>query len=143
MPMTQNLVGKRFGKLTVLEKLPEKENRYYTWRCRCDCGGEIVVNTKRLQRGTVTNCGCIPKKNACHGTIAEDLTGQRFGKMVAVNRVASQNGRTRWLCQCDCGNTCIVPTLELKSGRTKSCGCHRTYCSGREKAISRTYGLED
>ena len=61
MPRTQNLVGERFDKLTVLEKLPEKEDRYATWRCKCDCGGEIVVNTKRLLRGTITNCGCIPK----------------------------------------------------------------------------------
>lgn len=71
MPRTQNLVGERFGKLTVLEKLPEKEDRYATWRCKCDCGGEIVVNTKRLLRGTITNCGCIPKKNACFGTELE------------------------------------------------------------------------
>lgn len=133
MPRTQNLVGERFGKLTVLEKLPEKEDRYATWRCKCDCGGEIVVNTKRLLRGTITNCGCIPKKNACCGTIAEDLTGRRFGRLVAMRRMESRNGRTRWLCRCDCGNTCIVTAHELKGGKTKSCGCHRTYSLQQRK----------
>lgn len=138
MPRTQNLVGERFGKLTVLEKLPEKEDRYATWRCKCDCGGETVVNTKRLLRGTITNCGCIPKTNACCGTIAEDLTGRRFGKLVAMRRTENRNGRTRWLCRCDCGNTCVVTAHELKGGNTKSCGCHRTDSLRQRKAISRT-----
>lgn len=134
MPRTQDLIGKRFGKLTVAEKLPQKEDRYYTWRCRCDCGGEIIVNTKRLTRGTVTSCGCIPKNNALNGSIAEDLTGQRFGKLVALHREESRNGRTKWLCRCDCGNTCVVSSHELKAGKTKSCGCHRIYSLEQRKA---------
>lgn len=133
MPKRQDLINKRFGRLVVAEKLPEKEDRYATWRCKCDCGGEIIVNTKRLQRGTITNCGCIPKTNACHGTIAEDLTGRRFGKLVVLNREESKKGRTKWLCQCDCGNTCIVSAHELKAGKTRSCGCHRTYSLQQRK----------
>lgn len=31
--------------------------------------------------------------------------------------------RSAWLCQCDCGNTKVVKSDELKSGDTKSCGC--------------------
>lgn len=127
MPKTRNLIGERFGKLLVLEKMPTLENRYYTWRCKCDCGGEIIVNTKRLTRGTVTNCGCVPKTKALNGRIAEDLTGRRFGKLVAVKRMESKNTRTKWLCLCDCGNQVIVNTHELKAGKTKSCGCHRKY----------------
>ena len=38
-----DLVGRRFGKLLVVEKLPERQDRYTTWRCRCDCGGEIIT----------------------------------------------------------------------------------------------------
>lgn len=72
MPVQRDLTGQRFGKLTVLERTNEKQDRYYLWRCRCDCGGEILVNTKRLRRGTVTNCGCVPKTTARRGMIAED-----------------------------------------------------------------------
>lgn len=90
------LEGQRFGHLTVLKRLDERENRYIMWLCRCDCGNEIKVNTRRLVRGTVDNCGCILEKTARRGPVAEDLTGQRFGKLVAVRRIRSQNGRTRW-----------------------------------------------
>ena len=120
-----DLLGRRFGKLLVVEKLPERQDRYTTWRCRCDCGGEIIVNTRRLQRSTVTDCGCEPKPAATYGPIAQDLTGQRFGKLVAIRRVENRNLRTRWLCQCDCGNSCTVTTQCLKSGHTRSCGCQR------------------
>lgn len=59
---------------------------------------------------------------------AINITGERFGRLVAVRREenkVSQNGkiRSRWLCKCDCGNEKIVLLDDLKSGRTKSCGC--------------------
>lgn len=73
MPSKSDLTGQRFGKLAVLERTNEKQDRYYLWRCRCDCGAEILVNAKRLRRGIITNCGCIPKKTARCGLIAEDL----------------------------------------------------------------------
>ena len=112
------LEGQRFGHLTVLKRLDERENRYIMWLCRCDCGNEIKVNTRRLVRGTVDNCGCILEKTARRGPVAEDLTGQRFGKLVAVRRIRSQNGRTRWECRCDCGNIHIVTAHALKYGVT-------------------------
>lgn len=126
VPKDVDLTGKRFGKLVVMEKLPERQDRYFTWRCKCDCGGEIIVNTKRLTWGTITNCGCEPKRTAGNGSIAEDLTGRRFGKLTVVRRVENKNNRTRWLCRCDCGSECEVTAQDLKSGHTKSCGCHRT-----------------
>lgn len=123
MEKSSNLVGQRFGKLTVIEKTDKTEDRYFTWRCKCDCGGEITVNTKRLKRGTVTDCGCVPKNNNLRGPIPVDITGKRFGKLTAISRADNRKGRTCWLCQCECGNKCIVTTHELNSGKTKSCGC--------------------
>ena len=56
---------------------------------------------------------------------ALDLTGQRFGSLVALEKAPSQNHHTYWLCQCDCGNQKIIQTSHLTSGVTKSCGCKR------------------
>ena len=56
----------------------------------------------------------------------EDLTGQRFGKLVAVNPIdePTKSGQhKRWVCRCDCGETAIVTSDHLKKGTTKSCGC--------------------
>lgn len=52
-----------------------------------------------------------------------DLKGQRFGKLVVLEKAENQHGRTAWLCQCDCGNKKIIITPSLRSGNTKSCGC--------------------
>lgn len=55
-----------------------------------------------------------------------DRTGQRFGRLVAVERVGKSSRRqSLWLCLCDCGNTTVVTTDKLANGNTKSCGCHR------------------
>lgn len=53
-----------------------------------------------------------------------DLSGQRFGRLVAVERTErSRCGATMWLCRCDCGNLVSVQYSNLKHGATKSCGC--------------------
>lgn len=57
----------------------------------------------------------------------KDLTGQKVGRLTVIKRadsVLKANGKlaTRWLCQCECGNTKIVRAEALGRG-TKSCGC--------------------
>ena len=52
-----------------------------------------------------------------------DLTGQRFGRLVVVERAESKGKRTMWKCLCDCGNTKVVGAGNLKNGHTTSCGC--------------------
>lgn len=54
----------------------------------------------------------------------EDLSGQRFGRLVAQYPV-HDGTRWRWHCQCDCGNTKDVIPHDLKRGMVKSCGCYR------------------
>ena len=140
--MKKDLTGMRFGHLTVVEKTENLQNRYYTWRCRCDCGNEVEVNTKHLTRGTVYSCGCVPKNYARRGRKAEDLTGLRFGNLTALSRVSSENGRTKWLCRCLCGNQVVVSSRDLKVGHTKSCGCYRIQTLQNRKADIRgqTFG---
>ena len=61
----------------------------------------------------------MPKKG-CY----EDLTGKRFGRLVALSYAGQGNRRrTYWLCKCDCGKTTKVQSIHLKSGHTTSCGC--------------------
>lgn len=54
---------------------------------------------------------------------AEDLTGKRFGRLIAVKRVPSTNNTPTWLCLCDCGKETSSAAYQLKVGNTKSCGC--------------------
>ena len=64
-----------------------------------------------------------------------DLTGQRFGKLVAKREVSphitpSGGKHKKWECECDCGNTHNAWEEHLITGRTKSCGCSREKLRG-------------
>lgn len=60
MGMPSNLVGKRFGLLTVLE-LSEPLRGLRSWRCRCKCGKHSVVPTGALNSGNTKSCGCLQR----------------------------------------------------------------------------------
>lgn len=60
---------------------------------------------------------------------AKDIRGQKFGKLTVLYRVKSNDHRTKWLCQCDCGNTCVRDGCNLKAGIAVQCD----HCSGQKK----------
>lgn len=57
--------------------------------------------------------------------MAIDLTGQRFGMLVALTCAGSSRNGTLWRCRCDCGNERDVLVSNLRKGNSKSCGCAR------------------
>lgn len=60
----------------------------------------------------------------------KDLTGQRFGRLVVLERAGSSAKKARWLCLCDCGKKALVLGVNLCSGHTNSCGCLSAQLSG-------------
>jgi hypothetical protein len=53
-----------------------------------------------------------------------DISGQRFGKLVAVKKTEKRKGNACvWLCECDCGTFREFSTSDLRSEHSKSCGC--------------------
>ena len=66
-----DLLGQKFGKLTVIEYAGPVD-RHITWLCSCECGNQTVVSGKRLRNGGTQSCGCLQKdsvirKNTKHG----------------------------------------------------------------------------
>jgi hypothetical protein len=60
------------------------------------------------------------------GVRAIDLTGQRFGRLVVIQRAGSNNLRSAtWDCVCDCGARVTQSCAHLRTGNTQSCGCLR------------------
>ena len=55
----------------------------------------------------------------------KDITGERFGRLVVVERVENDsNGQAMWLCQCDCGSEPkVIRGSQLRNGKISSCGC--------------------
>ena len=179
----ENLIGQKFGHLTVLYRVANRTDRA-TWQCQCDCGTYFTAIGKQLKNGSAISCGCStgePKikdrtnqrfgkllvlkrspNRATDGTIlwtcqcdcgnivdiragnltkqkscgkcfsGIDISGQRFGKLTAIKyHHTSSSKRSIWECQCDCGATSYVDITDLTSGKTKSCGCIKSF--GEEK----------
>ena len=68
------------------------------------------------------------KQNAIKVAAVKDLSGQRFGRLVVVERVANRGTLAMWRCICDCGKETTVYATNLRRGFTKSCGCYRREC---------------
>lgn len=55
---SKSLIGKTFGRLTVIADTQEKQGTAKMWLCRCDCGKELKVRTDSLTSGRTISCGC-------------------------------------------------------------------------------------
>lgn len=121
IPKRLNLVGKQFDELTVIEMLYNYQNKHRTY-CRClgIDNNEYIVRADSLQSGVTHTI-----HGAMSGGKAHDITGQRFGRLIAIRPTSmrASNGGIRWECLCDCG-IIVYPTMNnLKRGHTTSCGC--------------------
>lgn len=57
-----DLIGKRFGKLVVIEKTDLRttgKSGNIIWKCKCDCGNETLVAGNHLTSEHTSSCGCI------------------------------------------------------------------------------------
>lgn len=125
MPKKLDLVGQRFGRLTVMAELP-KQGSSRRWSCLCDCGNTKVSTTIVLRRGDCQSCGCLHREYLSdrHSKTDTNISGKRFGKLIALHKT-KVNGKKSimWLCQCDCGHQIPAAASELKKGHVQSCGC--------------------
>ena len=118
MKWDRDLTGQRFGELTVLEATDERIGGGVVWLCRCSCGAICKVSRNNLVTGQTRSCGHAKRR---------DLTGQRFGRLVAVRpirwRSKAHPCSVAWLCKCDCGSVAIAALANLTKGLKSSCGC--------------------
>ena len=64
-----DITGQRFGRLVAVELIPKEErtwsNKERAWRCKCDCGNEVIVRQRNLRGARMTqSCGCVRKIEA-------------------------------------------------------------------------------
>ena len=70
-----------------------------------------------------------------------DLTNQKFGKLTVIKKTENPNSkkkRTYWLCICDCGESSIVDTSSLKSGKTNQCWKCAHNATGKARRVDLT-----
>lgn len=135
---TIDLIGKRFGRLVALE-FQGIHHRNARWKCQCDCGTVTIVSRCSLVQNNTQSCGCLRRERIAQGT-TKVHPGQVYGRLSVVKRRKDLETTKRTLheCLCDCGNTIVVLTSNMRSGKTKSCGCYNAEVLSKRRT---THGL--
>lgn len=139
-----DLTGKKYGKLTVLKRaadhIQNNGRKRIAWLCQCDCGNLITVVGESLINGHTQSCGCFHSERVSQ-THLKDLTGQKFGELVVLERAPNQENVTMWKCKCSCGVIKNVAGVNLLQGKTKSCGCLKSIGEENIKKILSDKGI--
>jgi hypothetical protein len=109
----KDLIGTKFNYLTVIKRV-ENKGKKLMYLCQCDCGKSITTSSSNLKNGNTKTCGCSRLNN---------ISNQRFGRLIVIKLSHVKNRKSYWLCKCDCGNEKIVRSDCLKRDQVKSCGC--------------------
>lgn len=131
----------RVGRLVILKETG-KTNRFGSpiWECRCDCGELVERDSGYLRSVGTASCGCFAAE--WHKKQEKDITGKRFGKLVAIQAVGKSKQRNvLWKMKCDCGKEVIKPISEVakKVNPTLSCGCSKAWFIGNSNHGKKHY----
>ena len=101
-----DLTGLTFGEWEVLSYDGDKY-----WNCKCSCGTEKKIHGYDLRTNKSKSCG--------HSSTGfKDLTNMQIGEW----SILEYSGNAQWLCECSCGETRNVSSINLLNNRSKSCG---------------------
>ena len=117
-----DIVGKKYGRWTVLDRYMLNLKHERVWLCRCDCGNESFVVERSLKSGNSKSCGCL-RKEKVRAANSKDLTGKVFGDLTVLSRSEKvrKNGGVIWNCRCSCGESCEVLATLLITGKQTNC----------------------
>lgn len=130
MSKNVDLTGQKFGKLLVIERTenPNNKKKCKYWKCICDCGKESIQPTTNLLSGKSTECW-----DCSHITTGlkrrRSLVGQKFGHLTVIEEqygvMRGNRQRTICICRCDCGNVIKRSKESLSKDKICHCGCGR------------------
>lgn len=95
-----DLAGRKFGRLTVLCRIPREQQHYSQaeWKCRCDCGEMTTVLSQSLRSGTTSSCGCYRREVSRENSFANRVrrgTLTRWTNRRGVTSVVQPDGTIR------------------------------------------------
>lgn len=116
--LIDNIIGKKFNFLTVLQKTEKTKGGKILYKCLCDCGNYIQTDRTQLQNGNTKSCGCIRFKYK-----VGDIINNK--QIIELNPNIPQNKNKKrhyYKCKCLlCGNEYYTMGQSLQ--KTTGCGC--------------------
>ena len=107
-----DMTGRVIGRLLVIEECGRDAHGEALWRCRCECGNEIVVLGSNLRNEHTTSCGCynrerLAEANTTHGMCKTRLYSvwksmlKRAGVYKGASEEVKHNYQDRGITVCD------------------------------------------
>lgn len=84
----KNLVGNKYGCLTVLSETDRRKCNSVVWKCICECGNICYVTSVDLLHSRVKSCGCLT-----HQSKSEDLIGRKFNRLTVIKKVEGKKNK--------------------------------------------------
>ena len=73
-----DMTGRVIGRLLVIEECGRDARGKALWRCRCECGNEVIVLGDNLRRERTTNCGCYQRECAVESHTTHGMSKTRI-----------------------------------------------------------------
>ncbi len=130
-----DLTDKRFGKLTVIKRVPKPKHRRRDnvfWKVKCGCGSDPFIVTSGDLTGKKAfqqcrKCSFLATAKTRRQQGEDNLLAIFANKFYALRVIRewgrNKVGKRKVLCQCDCGNQTITVLEYILCEDTKSCGC--------------------
>lgn len=127
MPKLDDITGKIFGRLTVVNRA-ESKSKKIRWNCSCECGGTAVVFGQYLKSGRTKSCGCFQKEQMSARRFKHGLANQRDKTYKKAIRLRYKYGITleNWNSMYESQNgRCMI--CEYQFGQKQS-DCYVDHC---------------
>jgi len=120
---SKNIIGQKFGRLTVVEEFCECTPREVL--CRCECGNEIRVSKTDVMFSHTKSCGCLRKDRITEAN-EKNWSGfiNDYGIELIEKSYKNSHGTWIWRAKCPCCNEMFnVLPINVTSNKYTSCGC--------------------
>lgn len=137
-----NLIGEKFGELTILD-ISEPMTKLGSQRiatCICSCGREAKTLLPYVINGRTKTCGFCTK--SVRRKDYSYLIGQSIGKLTILSHaddLKAAKEKDNYLCRCSCGKEVILPINEIVNGAITSC----PECERKEKKMKKIHQLNN
>ena len=73
-----DMTGRIIGLLTVIEECGRDKHGKVLWRCRCECGNEVIVRGDNLRNEHTTSCGCYNRERSAEANTTHGMCKTRL-----------------------------------------------------------------
>ena len=79
-----DLTGKRFGRLTVIERDKSKQDGLAFWVCKCDCGSYASIYGGNIRNGHTQSCGCLREETEAYRFLRHNATRKENPRLARI-----------------------------------------------------------